>query len=215
MDPTLAPFSTLMILHEAVLKFVHNILQHSERLHDLILDMMQISRIESGTDLFEIHEVHLEHAINVCMAALAPQAESKRIELTYECQTDNPLVLADAEGLRTIFENLIDNAIKYTPEGGQVTVRSYLQTSDEIEEVVIEVTDTGLGIPREYQSRVFERFYRVDKARSRELGGTGLGLSIVKHLSQVFGAGLELESELHRGSTFRVTFPLVFTDQKA
>ncbi|QDU78555.1 Alkaline phosphatase synthesis sensor protein PhoR [Polystyrenella longa] len=194
--------------------FLNNILQHTERLHDLILDMMQISRIESSTDVFEIHEVHLEQSINTCLTALAPQAEAKNVELKFDCNTANPLVLADAEGLRTIFENLIDNAIKYSPQNGTVTVRSYQNNSPDGNEVTVEVTDTGPGIPMEYQARVFERFYRVDKARSRELGGTGLGLSIVKHLSQVFGASLELESKINKGSTFRVTFPVVIDDQQ-
>ncbi|MEZ6045919.1 MAG: ATP-binding protein [Planctomycetaceae bacterium] len=195
-------------------KFINNIIQHTERLHDLILDMMQISRIESGTDVFEIDEVVLEEAIETCLNALTPQAEGKQIKLDYQCATTSTLVLADAEGLRTIFENLIDNAIKYTPEGGQVRVRCYFDSEEDPQTVSVEISDTGLGIPKEYQARVFERFYRVDKARSRELGGTGLGLSIVKHLSQVFGARLELESEINKGSTFRVTFPLVMSEQK-
>jgi two-component system phosphate regulon sensor histidine kinase PhoR len=112
--------------------------------------------------------------------------------------------LADEEGMRTILNNLVNNALKYTPEGGSVAVAWRREGS----QVVLEVRDTGIGIATRDQQRVFERFYRADKARSRELGGTGLGLSIVKHLSQAFGGNVGLESKLDEGSTFRVTLPL-------
>ncbi|MEM9353146.1 MAG: ATP-binding protein, partial [Planctomycetota bacterium] len=103
-----------------------------------------------------------------------------------------------------ILGNLVDNAIKYTPSGGEVRV-GCLQVENE---AVIEVRDTGIGIPLEHHDRLFERFYRVDKARSRELGGTGLGLAIVKHLSQAMGGGVAVESRPNQGSTFRVRVPL-------
>ena len=112
---------------------------------------------------------------------------------------------ADREGLREILDNLVDNAIKYTPEGGNVTVR---WQCDEKGMCCVEVQDTGIGIKPEDQKRVFERFYRVDKARSRELGGTGLGLSIVKHLAQSFGGNVGVNSEPGKGSTFSITLPL-------
>jgi two-component system phosphate regulon sensor histidine kinase PhoR len=112
-------------------------------------------------------------------------------------------VRADEEGLRTILDNLVGNAVKYTPDGGRVAVRWRRDN----ERVLLEVEDNGIGIAEKFQSRVFERFYRVDKARSRELGGTGLGLSIVKHLAQAFGGGVGLASEPGRGSTFRVWLP--------
>ena len=115
---------------------------------------------------------------------------------------------ADTGGLPlrniTIRNNLVNNALKYTPEGGSVAVAWRREGS----QVVLEVRDTGIGIATRDQQRVFERFYRADKARSRELGGTGLGLSIVKHLSQAFGGNVGLESKLDEGSTFRVTLPL-------
>jgi len=116
------------------------------------------------------------------------------------------MVRADKEGLREILDNLVDNAIKYTPEGGRVVVR-WRATADE-KMASIEVEDTGIGIAADELSRVFERFYRVDKARSRELGGTGLGLAIVKHLAQSFGGGVSAESESGRGSRFTVALPL-------
>jgi two-component system phosphate regulon sensor histidine kinase PhoR len=118
---------------------------------------------------------------------------------------DAPVVLsADHEALRTILDNLVSNAIRYTPAGGVVTIR-LATTADEAR---LEVEDTGIGIGAEHRERVFERFYRVDKARSREVGGTGLGLSIVKHLVGLLGGRVELESEQGRGSRFRVSLPL-------
>ena len=113
-------------------------------------------------------------------------------------------VESDRDRLRELINNLIDNAVKYTPNGGKVTVR----WRSDGEMASIEVEDTGIGISRDDQSRVFERFYRVDKARSRELGGTGLGLSIVKHLAQALGGSVEVQSEPGRGSVFSVHLPL-------
>ncbi len=132
----------------------------------------------------------------------AHAADAERIEFALDGQ--RPRGRAGG-GCRSaaILSNLIDNAIKYTPEGGRVTVR----WSVESKAVSISVEDTGIGIPVELQSRVFERFFRVDKARSRELGGTGLGLAIVKHLTQRFGGTVQVESQPHRGSQFTVTLP--------
>ena len=113
-------------------------------------------------------------------------------------------VRADHEGLREILDNLIDNAIKYTPDGGTVTVSWQCDKPT----CQISVKDTGIGIKPDDQRRVFERFYRVDKARSRELGGTGLGLAIVKHLAQSFGGKVGVTSEPGKGSTFTVELPV-------
>jgi two-component system phosphate regulon sensor histidine kinase PhoR len=113
------------------------------------------------------------------------------------------MILADEEAIRQIADNLIDNAIKYTPENGSVRVRcSVLDDS-----VVFDVTDTGIGIPRDDLPRIFERFYRVDKARSRELGGTGLGLSIVKHLVQSIAGRVDVTSRVGSGTRFTVRVP--------
>jgi len=113
-------------------------------------------------------------------------------------------VVADHEGIRQIVDNLLSNAIRYTPEGGEVAVR--LKVVED--EAVLEVEDTGVGIDPAQHERIFERFYRVDKARSRELGGTGLGLSIVKHLLRRIGASIAVDSELGRGSRFTIEIPL-------
>jgi two-component system phosphate regulon sensor histidine kinase PhoR len=136
-------------------------------------------------------------------AQFADAAAARQIELMVEPPLADVAARGDEEGIRTIVSNLVDNAIKYTPPQGRVIVRA---TADDAT-VTIEVQDTGIGIAEKDQARIFERFYRVDKARSRELGGTGLGLSIVKHLAQALGGRVGLSSALKKGSTFRVTLP--------
>ena len=140
-----------------------------------------------------------------CVEAHRGRAEAKNLNLTFEPGglDDETLVLADEEAVRQIVDNLIDNAIKYTPEGGSVSV----SCSGDHDAVSIEVADTGIGIPRDDLPRIFERFYRVDKARSRELGGTGLGLSIVKHLVQSIGGQIDVTSRVGSGSKFTVHLP--------
>ena len=120
-------------------------------------------------------------------------------------QSDSVWVFAEADGLTQILDNLVDNALKYTPEDGTVSVNIQAESRA----VRLQVTDTGIGIPAEHQDRIFERFYRVDKARSRQLGGTGLGLAIVKHLVNAFGAEVDVISAADQGTTFQITFPLV------
>ena len=112
-------------------------------------------------------------------------------------------VWADAEGLGRVLDNLVDNAIKYTPPGGRITVRWQATP----QQVALEIEDTGIGIPEQDLSRVFERFYRVDQARSRELGGTGLGLAIVKHMVQAMNGTVAVTSAVGTGTTFRITLP--------
>jgi two-component system phosphate regulon sensor histidine kinase PhoR len=184
--------------------FVRRIAEQAERLHQLIMDLLSIARIESGEEPFEIAAVDIGELVQSCVANHTNAAESRRIHLSVSPSEAPVRARADEEGLRQILDNLIDNAIKYTPEGGRVTVRWSAAESL----ARIQVEDTGIGIAPEDQARIFERFYRVDKARSRELGGTGLGLSIVKHLSQSFGGGVSVRSEVGRGSTFSVWLPL-------
>jgi two-component system phosphate regulon sensor histidine kinase PhoR len=123
--------------------------------------------------------------------------------LKWAPQSDAPVARANEDGVRTIVNNLISNAIHYTPAGGSVTVSTWAEDLT----VVIQIADTGIGIAPDHQARIFERFYRVDKARSRDMGGTGLGLSIVKHLTQAFGGSVHLKSSVGKGSTFRIHLP--------
>lgn len=188
----------------ANLKFLKGIDEQAERLHRLIKDMLSLARIESGRKAFEMAPVEVRKMAEICIADYQPAAQAKNISLAGQLDgLGGVLVHADEEGLREIIGNLIDNAIKYTPSGGRVDV--FGQTAGD--EVVVEVHDTGIGVPAEHLDRLFERFYRVDKARSRELGGTGLGLSIVKHLCQVFRGSVSVTSQPNHGSQFRVMLP--------
>jgi len=189
--------------NEHNLGFVERIEEQAERLHQLILDLLHLARVESGKEAFDIKEVSLEDVIDRRGSVYLQRAEAEHLRLEIETP-DTPVVArVDEEGMFTILDNLVNNAIQYTPEGGQVTVRC---CTDE-DSAVLEVEDTGIGIAPNDQQRVFERFYRVDKARSRELGGTGLGLAIVKHITQSFGGEVGLTSELGKGSIFRVRLP--------
>jgi two-component system phosphate regulon sensor histidine kinase PhoR len=208
---------------EASQRFLARIEEQSDRLHHLILDMLMLARIESDQQAFEIGPVDVVQVASSCIENQRRAADAKRIQLELRPGDSPCRVRADYEGLREILENLIDNAIKYTPEGGSVMVGWEVSgvgcqvseqntetrhlTPDTSSSIRISVRDTGIGIKPKEQERVFERFYRVDKARSRELGGTGLGLAIVKHLAQSFGGRVSVESEVGQGSTFSVELP--------
>ncbi len=187
------------------LRFVQNIEDQAERLHQLILDLLSLARIESGQQAFDIGTVDVQEVVTSCLKQQQAQVAAKRLTINSDAHTPNLNVVADEEGVRQILNNLINNAIKYTPEGGSITVA----WKGEAEYGVIEVRDSGIGIPAQHLPRLFERFYRVDKARSRELGGTGLGLSIVKHLTQSFNGRVDVESEPGRGTTFTVRLPRI------
>ncbi|MEM9659144.1 MAG: ATP-binding protein, partial [Planctomycetota bacterium] len=186
-------------------RFLQRIDEQANRLHQLIMDLLSLARIESGQAALEISPVSVIAVVQQCLTDFEPQASGSGIDLKNGVGDLPLLVSADEESLRLILGNLIDNAIKYTPAGGSVAV-SARQATDV---TVIEVADTGIGIAAADHQRLFERFYRVDKARSRELGGTGLGLSIVKHLSQAMGGSVAVRSELGRGSVFSVILPNV------
>lgn len=185
-------------------RFVSRIEEHSERLSALIQDMLRLARIESAQDFFSVTPVSLADILSIAIVEHRSLAESKEIQLGIEPPPTPLTVMADNEGLRTIVDNLIANALAYTPSGGRTTVRWFEDNG----QAIIEVEDNGEGIPKEHQERIFERFYRVDPARSRERGGTGLGLAIVKHLSLLFRGNVEVESEPGHGSIFRIRLPL-------
>jgi len=188
-------------------RFLLRIEEQADRLHNLILDLLSLARIETGKETFEIQPVSLSVAVEESVQGHRAAATVGQIELTIESKnepSEDIRVLADPEGLRQILDNLIDNAIKYTPAGGRVTVR-WRRHENSVE---LEVDDSGIGIAEEDQERLFERFYRVDRARSRELGSTGLGLSIVKHLTQSFHGSVEVSSAKGTGSVFRVKLPM-------
>ena len=185
-------------------RFLKRINEQGARLHELIVDLLQLARVESGEHAFEFSNVAISPIIASVAEELSALAQSGEVELLVEPVEEEIFVKADQSALRTILENLLTNGLKYTPAGGKVTVTWRKDNA----QALIEVRDTGVGIPSEHHDRIFERFYRVDRARTREIGGTGLGLSIVKHLPQVLGAEVTLESEVGQGSVFSLKIPL-------
>ncbi len=186
------------------LRFVERIEEQANRLSDLILDLIRLARIESGMAAFEVRDISLGQIAQQRIQAFQVQAEKRSLVLELDQTKPAIMVRCDDEGLATIFDNLISNAIRYAPECGQVIVRC----SNNDSMGIIEVIDNGQGIAPEHQERIFERFYRVDKARSSDLGGTGLGLSIVKHFAQSFFGQVSVTSRLGKGTTFTVRIPL-------
>lgn len=186
-------------------RFLERIDEQVDRLNQLILDMLSLARLDSSQEFFEHGPLSLIPALESCLEGHRGRAEAKDLSLTFDAGSldGETLVLADEEAIWQIFDNLIDNAIKYTPLGGKVRVACSLA----VDMVSVDVADTGIGIPRDELPRIFERFYRVDKARSRELGGTGLGLSIVKHLISSIGGQISVTSRPGSGSRFTVKIP--------
>jgi two-component system phosphate regulon sensor histidine kinase PhoR len=169
-----------------------------------------LTRIESEGRR-DVEPVAIDRLVEQCVGRQLRNAEKREIGLKIEPPATPVQPLADEESLEHVLENLVDNAIKYTNPGGQVTIR----WQDEGEAFVLEVEDTGIGIPPQHVPRIFERFYRVDKARSREVGGTGLGLAIVKHLVQSLGGEVSVNSRVGKGTQFRIRLTLAPLPQRA
>jgi two-component system phosphate regulon sensor histidine kinase PhoR len=186
------------------MRFLGIIRHNAERLARLTEDLLTLSRVEQRRQKFEF-EIHKVNAlIHDAFEMMRPIAEKNRLELVEERAPQQAVVCCDSEAVSQILSNLMENAIKYTPAGGRISVGAISRGSM----VEFFVRDTGIGIPEEDLPRLFERFYRVDKARSRELGGTGLGLSIVKHLVAAHNGTTRVESRVHEGSTFSFTLPV-------
>jgi two-component system phosphate regulon sensor histidine kinase PhoR len=185
------------------LQFVQQIDTHAQLLYEQIMDLLQLAKVESGQAMLDITRIPVGEVCEEVARLRQAEATARSIRLELIPATEEVVAQADWEAMRTIIDNLVSNAIRYTPEGGAVTVT----WGKEGNEAFVSVADTGIGIAPEHQPRIFERFYRVDKARSRELGGTGLGLSIVKHLVQVLGGSVRLTSKVGKGSTFQIRVP--------
>jgi two-component system phosphate regulon sensor histidine kinase PhoR len=199
--------------------FLAQIAHQAERLHALILDLLSLARIESGQELFDFDALPVTGTLRQALERHHPRAAARAQTLRLvgpggswvpteppppnESPDQQVAVWADAEALDQILDNLLDNALKYTPDGGTIEVAF----SCEDGQVAIAVRDNGIGIPEADLPRIFERFYRVDKARSREMGGTGLGLSIVKHLVQAMRGSVQAASRIGQGTTFTVLLP--------
>ncbi|MCG3148991.1 MAG: Alkaline phosphatase synthesis sensor protein PhoR [Verrucomicrobiae bacterium] len=184
-------------------QFLETIQRHSRRLETLIDDLLSISALESQEARLEFAPAAVRSTATGVIEELAHRAAEKQTTLTLDIPADLPPVRADVQRLHQVLVNLIDNAIKYTPAGSQVRVSAAPKNGF----IEICIADNGPGIAPEHLPRVFERFYRVDKARSRELGGTGLGLAIVKHIIQAHAGKVWVESEMGKGSRFYVTLP--------
>jgi two-component system phosphate regulon sensor histidine kinase PhoR len=195
-------------LHDAQnnMKFLRIIHQNAERLARLTADLLTLSRLELKSQKLQFDSYYINPLLENSRDSMQPLADKKDIKLDLELAPPATEVFCDSEALHQMLMNLVDNAVKYTPEGGRVMMgaRPCPQNSQMVE---IYVRDTGMGIPPEDLPRLFERFYRVDKARSREMGGTGLGLAIVKHLAKAQGGEVNVESRINEGSTFSFVLP--------
>ena len=196
-------------------QFVVKILNHAARLSRLVSELLELSRLESGDVELKRTPCHLNTFYEPILDVFEPILEEAELVLQWEIPESLPQVSVDQQLFMQVLVNLIDNAIKYTPDSGTITVSAEVRTSEAFEgsnitpeEIIVRVRDTGIGIPMESQPRVFERFYRVDKGRAREMGGTGLGLAIAKHIVLCHNGHIWLESSLGEGSVFYVAIPL-------
>ena len=190
-----------MVKPEDVTDFSRRIYAEAGRMIRLVEDIIKLSHLDEGADDMKWEETDLFQIANRVMKALAPEAENAGIEM--ELCGETAILYGIPQLLGSIVYNLCDNAIKYNHKGGSI----FISIQDEKEYVLFSVADTGIGIPAEHQERIFERFYRVDKSHSKEIGGTGLGLSIVKHAARLHEAVIELQSVVDSGTTVTVKFP--------
>jgi two-component system, OmpR family, phosphate regulon sensor histidine kinase PhoR len=185
-------------------RFLEIIRDHAARLAALTNDLLKLARIEAGKLEVDLGPVNLLEVIERCAETTLLKASQKQIALETDVPPGLPAVRGDASLLREVLQNLLDNAVQYTPAGGRIKVSAAAGAR----EAIVSVEDTGVGIPLVDQERIFERFYRVDAARSRQAGGTGLGLSIAKHIVEVHGGHLRVDSEVGRGSKFSFSLSL-------
>jgi len=190
---------------EEARQFIEIIIKHAQRLNRLVEDLLTISKIELGEMHFHFEQVSLSDTITSVIPIIEPKAKLKKIKIDNRLQDLLPLVMADKDRLMQVFVNILDNAVKFTEDAGEIIIEAAEDVKDGIS---VSITDTGIGIPESEVARLGERFYRVDKTRSRDLGGTGLGLSIVKHLMIAHGGRLEIASLLGRGTKVSLFFHL-------
>jgi two-component system phosphate regulon sensor histidine kinase PhoR len=185
-------------------RFLTIIRDHASRLARLTDDLLKLARIEAGKLELEFHPVGITELIESCGETTLLKASRKQIALEIEIPPGLPAMRGDPALLREVLQNLLDNAIQYTAAGGHICVTAAVRDR----EAIVTVADTGIGIPLADQERIFERFYRVDAARSREAGGTGLGLSIARHIVEAHGGRIWVDSEVGAGSKFSFSIPL-------
>ncbi len=192
------------------IRFLNIIRQNAERLTNLAGDLLTLSRIELKTQKFQFASYYVNELLNDCVDSVRPMADKKHLKLRIEPGPEGAEVFCDSKAVHQLLGNLLDNAIKYTPEHHQIVVSAAAAKPNAAGHEFVEfaVKDSGNGIAPDELPRLFERFYRVDKARSRELGGTGLGLAIVKHLAKAHGGDVGVTSELGNGARFYFTLPV-------
>jgi two-component system phosphate regulon sensor histidine kinase PhoR len=190
-------------------RFLEIILEHSQRLARLTDDLLRLSQMDADRLGLEIRGVGVQQFVESCVETAQRPAAERDLRISVNLSSRLPEIAADRRRLAEVLQNLLDNAIQYTPPGGQIMLSASANGS----EVTFTVSDTGIGIPQTDQPRIFERFYRVDVARSREVGGTGLGLAIAKHLVEVHGGRIWVESEVGQGSQFHFTVPIFETER--
>jgi two-component system phosphate regulon sensor histidine kinase PhoR len=185
-------------------EFLSILQKNSDRLQNIVQDLLHLSRIESGLDPIRPAEISLKEFLEKNLLLLNPLLKKKEQRCALSIPPEMKL-WADPKKIDQVIINLLENAIKYTPDGGTIEIRASQKES----RIEIEIQDSGIGIPKEDLSRIFERFYRVDRTRSRDLGGTGLGLSIVKHIVEAHGGKIAAQSELGKGSRFILSLPKI------
>ena len=187
-------------------KFLLTIHENAQRLNRLVDDLLTLSSIELGETKLHLEGLALDDVFETALTLISPRAALKNVRIQRDVQPGLPMVRADRDRLVQILVNVLDNAVKFTPEGGQVTITA---TAEETGNVIVRIADTGIGISKSELPRLGERFYRIDKTRSREMGGTGLGLSIVKHLMKAHEGSMEIESTLGHGTIVSLHFPVL------
>lgn len=187
------------------LRFLEKIDRNAERLTSLVQDILSLAKIEAEEGSLTLSATEWNAILASVIARQEDAIHQKSLKLRVHVPTTPVLVMGDKEGMTQVVDNLLTNAIKYTPDGGRITITLVARTPW----ARLDVEDSGIGIPAEHLDRIFERFYRIDKARSRELGGTGLGLSIVKHLVSAMNGEVGVDSAVGVGSRFMVKLPLV------
>jgi two-component system phosphate regulon sensor histidine kinase PhoR len=186
-------------------RFVEIIREHAWRLARLTDDLLKLSRIEAGRLELELRSIRAEELVNSCVETARLNAKARGLEIHVDLPENPPAIRGDGVQLGEVLQNLLDNAVQYTPSGGKIEVKARSNGHD----VVFTVADTGIGIPESDLERIFERFYRVDAARSREAGGTGLGLAIARHIVEAHGGRIWVESAIGQGSRFHFSVPCV------
>jgi len=182
--------------------------RHSKRLGLLVDDLLTLAHLESRSAGLQFSDVQLAELFQSVIRDWEKKLAEKQLKVVVDLSPDARTIRADETRLHEVLYNLLDNALKYSRENGEIRLRAAQRGP----EIVLSVTDNGIGISKGDLPRIFERFYRADKARSRELGGTGLGLAIVKHIAQLHGGRVEAESELGKGTTIRVILPMTWRD---